>query len=172
MRTTKKIVLSAILSALCVAIIVIFSLLDMLNFSIAYICSIIIFFVLNELGWKWATMMYFVVSIILLLTIGFNNFAAFSFIFYFGHMPIIWKIFTKVPKVIAWISKMAISNALLISSYFIFKSIVVSEADTPLLLVLTLVLANVVYLLGYLLYDKLLKIYMLKLREKIAKYLK
>lgn len=172
MRTTKKIVLCAILSALGVAFIVVFSLLDLLHFSIAYLVSIMLLFVLTEMGWKWAAMMYAVISVILLVTIGFNNFAAFSFIFLIGHMPLIWKIFEKVPKIIAWLSKLAISNALLFTAYFVFKNIVVSQTDTTLILVITLILANIVYFLGYLLYDRLVRIYAFRIRPKLEKYLK
>ena len=171
MRPTKKLVLCGIFSSIGFGLIALGSLLETLNLAIAYIVSLIVLFIITELDWKYALGTYLVISTLLILILGFFNFASFSFVFYIGHMPIARYFFDKLPKLWSWVCKIVYGNILLLSSYFAFKNLLFTEAYTLPLLIAMFVLANLVYILGFLLYNSLVRIYTRRFREKIKKYL-
>lgn len=168
MKKTKKIVICAVLSALGFGLIALFSFFETLNISVAFIVSILIWFICVELDFKWAIMTYIVVSVLCVLLLGFSNFASFCFIFYIGHYPILKVLLDKLPKAISIILKIVITNALLVSSYFLFKQIIITEPVTPVILIVLLVGANLVYIIGDRFYDVIKLLYLKKFRRHVS----
>ena len=125
----------------------------------------LILFCLIELGYAAAFSVYAVISVISLLILP-NKWVAFYFVFFFGPMPITKKIFEKTGRVIF--------NAELVAFYFIVSALGFFDENeiSKLFAIAALILLNVVFLLSDILYGKLYRIYMVKYRHRIKKFLK
>ncbi len=173
MRRTKKITLCAVLSALCVAVMYIGSFIEVLDISVAAAASIVVFFCSEELGKKYAFAVYGAVSLLSFLLLP-QKWVAAYFALFFGIMPITKKLFEKTGKIFSWVLKLLAFNAEVFAFYFVAERLDFfeeNERSLPYLLVL-LVLANLVFALVDILYDRLQKIYEIKFRARVRKYLK
>ena len=95
MKNSKKIALSAILSALGVVIIFLGGLLGVLDISSACIVSFILLFIYIEIGKMHAILSYAVISVVGFLIGGQNLFAPACFAFFFGPMALTKFLFEK-----------------------------------------------------------------------------
>ena len=171
MRKTKKLALCSILSAIGVAFIVLGTFLEFIDVSVAFLVALIPLFCLAEMGIGWSLGVYAVISVLSILIVGPESFAAFCFAFFTGLWPVLKFLFEKLGKVWSWVVKILYINAMFMLAYFVFTSIL----DLPDLLwqkILYLVLGNFVFICADILYGRLLKIYFLKFRDRISKYLK
>ena len=75
---------------------------------------------------------------------------------------------------ISWILKFAVFNAELVAFYFIVSALGFFDENeiSKLFAIAALILLNVVFLLSDILYGKLYRIYMVKYRHRIKKFLK
>jgi len=149
------------------------SFLEIIDMSVAGLASLIILFCLIELGYAAAFSVYSVISVISLLILP-NKWVAFYFVFFFGPMPITKKIFEKTGREISWILKFAVFNAELVAFYFIVSALGFFDENeiSKLFAIAALILLNVVFLLSDILYGKLYRIYMVKYRHRIKRFLK
>ena len=96
------------------------------------------------------------------------------FAFFFGIMPVTKKVFEKTGKIFSWVLKVTVFNAEAFAFYFVAEKLDFfeeNETALPYLLVL-LALANLVFILVDILYDRVYKIYEIKFQARIRKYLK
>ena len=173
MKKTKKITLCAVLSALSVAVMYIGSLLEVLDISVACIASLVMLFCLEELGKKYAFAVYAAVSLLSFMLLP-QKWVAAYFAFFFGIMPVTKKVFEKTGKIFSWVLKVTVFNAEAFAFYFVAEKLDFfeeNETALPYLLVL-LALANLVFILVDILYDRVYKIYEIKFQARIRKYLK
>ena len=109
---TKKIALSAILSALGVIFLAIGSLIDVLDLSSAAIAGFVIVISVIEIQGKYPVLTYLVISVISALTLP-NKLPAVFFIFFAGFYPIFKAYVERFHYIIAWIVKFSIFNVFL-----------------------------------------------------------
>ena len=173
MKSTKKITLCAVLSALSVAIMYFGSLTEVFDISAACIASITVFFCVEELGKKYAFAVYSVVSVLSFIILPLKWVAAY-FTFFFGIMPVTKKTFEKTGKILSWVLKALVFNVEAFLFYFVAEKLDFfeeNEKTLPYLLVL-LIMANLVFVLADILYDRIYRMYQIKFQARIRKYLK
>ncbi|MBQ8403402.1 MAG: hypothetical protein IJX55_03125 [Clostridia bacterium] len=173
MRRTKKITLCAVLSALSVAVMYIGSFIEVLDISVACIASLVVLFCVEELGKKYAFAVYAAVSLLSFMLLP-QKWVAAYFAFFFGIMPITKKLFEKTGKILSWVLKVLVFNAEVFAFYFVAEKLDFfeeNETALPYLLVM-LVLANLVFVLVDVLYDRMYRIYKIRFQARVRKYLK
>ena len=111
-NTTKKIAVSAILSALAVIFLALGSLIEVLDLSSAAVAGFVIVVAVIELEGKYPVMIYFAVSILSILTLP-NKFPALFFIFFAGCYPIFKYHFERFHHIVAWVVKFSMFNIFL-----------------------------------------------------------
>lgn len=171
MKKTKKLAVSAVLSALGVALLFLGGLLGVLDISSACIVSFAVLFIYTEVGWLYAVISYAVISVLGFILGGTNLFAPFCFLCFFGPMALTKYLFEKTGKVLSWILKL---SAPMLTAFLLRKFLVVF-LEIPESIVFELAyyaLFFVIIWLTHLLYISLTRIYMFRYREKIIKFLK
>ena len=171
MKSSKKIALSAILSALGVVIIFLGGLIGILDISSACVVSFVLLFIYVEIGKTYAVLSYAVVSAVGFLICGQHLFAPACLTFFFGPMALTKFLFEKCGKVVSWILKLALPSAV-IFTVWLFARELLQLPQAPVWQIAYFVLAFITALLTQILYVRITRIYMFSLREKITKYLK
>ena len=173
MRKTKKLTVCAMLSALGVAILYLGNFMEILDLSVSCAASLIVVFCMEELGTKYSLATYAVISVLSFILLP-QKWISVYFILFFGIMPITKHVYEKTGKLFAWILKIVTFNIEIFLFYFVAEKLDFfeqSESSLPYLLAL-LAMANVVFILADVLYDKLSVIYRLKYQSRIRKFLK
>ena len=171
MKKTKKLVICAILSSIGVALILLGTFLQFIDVSVAFIVALIPLFCLAEFGIGWSIGVYLVISILSILIVGPESFAAFCFAFFTGLWPALKYLFEKQGKVWSWVVKMVYINVMFIISYLVFAYIL-QLPDVLWQKILYLVLGNLVFVLADIMYTRLMKLYFFNVRDKISRFLK
>lgn len=173
MKLTKKITLCAMLASLGVVILYIGSFLDVLDMSVSFMASVIIMFCMAEMGYAASFAVYAVISVISFLILP-QKWIAVYFTFFFGPWPITKRLFERTGRVVSWVLKFVFFNAELVAFYFVSSALGFFEDNkfSKVILAAAFVLVNIVFLLSDILYGKLYRIYMVKYRQRIKKFLK
>ena len=173
---TKKITLSAILSALGVIFLMLGSIIDVLDLSSAVLAGFTIAVGVIEIGGKYPAVMYTVISLLSLLILP-NKYPAVFFIFFGGFYPIFKAYLERFHYIIAWTVKFSMFNV-----FFVFMILTVrflSEKNflPPLeninflssfresLIFVGFVIANIVFLLYDIAMTKIITLYIVKIRK-------
>ncbi|MCL1859747.1 MAG: hypothetical protein FWF92_11020 [Oscillospiraceae bacterium] len=181
LNTTKKIALSAILSALGVIFLAIGSFIDVLDLSSAAIAGFVIVIAVIELGGHYPVMMYFVISILSVLVLP-NKYPALFFIFFGGFYPIFKASIERFHFVIAWAVKFSMFNIflaflILVINFLIkinfmpsFESL---ENDSLYKIfenfkIIVFIVANFVFLLYDIAMTRIINLYLIKIRKLIG----
>lgn len=170
MRSSKKIALSAIISALGVVVLFLGGLLNVLDITAACIVSFFVLFIYVEIGARYAVISYAVISLLGFLVCGSDLFAAFCFAGFFGPMAVTKFALEKLGKILSWICKILIPTALLALGW-IFGAEVLGFPDEKWMRIVFFVTMIAVAVIVQLLYDRLLRIYTFRFRDRIKKYL-
>ena len=173
MRKTKKISISAILSALSVVLLYLGSVLEVLDLSAAALASIAIVFAQIELKNPYPYLIYFTVSLLAVLLLP-SKFSAMVYVFFGGIYPIIKEFAERRPgivclliKVLGFLVLMLIASLALVYIFLLPKAELFSTyyAVVFLLCCVTFVLYD--YALTV-----LISLYFRRLRKKIQRYLR
>lgn len=171
MKKTKKLALSAVLSAIGVVILFLGGLLGVLDISSACIASFIVLFIAVEMNQTYALISYVVISLLGLLVCGENLFAPICFAALFGPMAVTKYWFEKTGRVVSWILKLALPAATLSITY-VFWAEILEIPDKMWLKVIYASMAFLIVWLTHMLYIMMTRIYFRRYRDKISKYLK
>ncbi len=124
-KRTKKLTLGAMLAALGAVLLLLGSLFQIIDLSMAAIASFVCVIAVIEIGSGWAWMIYGVVGIISVLLRP-ASFAPWVYIAFLGYYPIIKEKIERLKKPISWTLKMVSFNVALILScvvmYFLFTA--------------------------------------------------
>ncbi len=124
-QKTKKLTFGAMLAALGAVLLLLGSLFQVLDLSMAAIASFVCVIAVIELGTSWAWMIYGVVGVISVLLRP-TSFAPWVYVAFLGYYPIIKEKIEKLKKPFAWVIKMICFNAALIvccvAVYFLFTA--------------------------------------------------
>ena len=181
-QKTKKMALGAILSALGVVFLLLGSLIETLDLSMAALASFFCIFAVIELGGKYPWLIYAVTSLLSLLLVPYSM-GGWFYLLFFGYYPILKEKLEKLKRPISWIIKVAVFNlALLIGiliAFFLFfgqteeKGIIDAftyvfggEGAGVWMAVGIYLLANVVFIVYDVALTRLITFYFIKLRHR------
>ena len=167
---------AAMVTALCCVILSLGTVFETMDLSFAAISALVIWIVLLEFGKTTAWSAYIATGLISMLLIP-SKYPALFFICITGWYPMIKlslsKRFKKKP--LQWFFKLAIFNISAIASvvviYFFGELLGISmgEKATRVYLIITLSTANFAFIITDILMDKLVIVYIYKLRDKLKK---
>jgi len=174
-KNTKKIALSAILSATGVILLFFGSLVEVLDLSSAAAAGFVVVVAVIELGKSYPVMIYFAVSVLSFLTLP-NKFPALFFIFFGGLYPIFKYYFERFHPAVAWALKFSMFNIFLafmiLSVNFLVGRGVLSLSGEGYLSdffgnfkIVVFLLANFVFLLYDIAMTGVINLYIIKIRK-------
>lgn len=164
MKNTKKLVFSAILSALAVVFMYIGALFDVLDLSVAALASMCVALVLAELGARWAFLVYAVAAVLSFLLLPVKT-PAILFSGFIGFYPITKSVFERrLHGVWQWAAKLLLLNVCTGAMLLVLRLFAVSAAWFE---ILTLALANLVFIVYDIALSRLLRAYVLAWRKKL-----
>jgi len=178
---TKKIALSAILSALGVIFLAIGSLIEVLDLSSAAIAGFVIVIAVIEFGGHYPVMMYFVISVISVLVAP-NKYPALFFIFFGGFYPIFKAYIDRFHYIVAWVVKFSLFNIILavlilavnfLTRIEILPSFESFDEDSLYnflrnFKIIVFVVANFAFLLYDIAMTRIINLYIIKIRKLIG----
>ncbi len=178
MRKTKKLALASLCAALSVVFLSVGALLEVLDMSAALLASFLVLFCFLEMGYRCAAAVFAVTSLLAIILMP-QNTAPWMFALLFGYLPISKFGFEKLfGKVFSWIPKLILFNALYAAVIFLLGGLFGFTVENAFgippyaVFIAFFAVGNLVHLLCDILYGRLAKIYLLKFRERFARYLK
>lgn len=165
-KEIKKISLSAIFSALIVVMILLGTFIDVLDITVAAICSLIVYIIQLETKGKYPFLVYLTASVLSLIFAPLST-ATLYFIGFFGYYPIVKLLLIKRNKKIRKLICTAVFNLAMIILFLLFKAVFALQNEPPAMYIALLVTVNVFFLCFDYLHDVFAFIYFKKLRNKI-----
>ena len=170
---TRKVAISAMLSALGVVILYLGSIINVLDLTTVAIASLFIFFAVIELGAPFQYLIYAATGILSVLILP-DKFAALAYLLFGGIYPVFKEAVERLNKIVAWVLKFGFFNAVI--SLIIAVSVYImhiEDAESGFTIALY-GLGNVVFLLYDIATTKLITLYLFSLRRrlKIERYLR
>lgn len=163
---TKAIAVSALLSAVCVVLMGIGSIVEVIDLSLATLASISVIFAVIEFGGMYPWLMYFVTSVLSLLILP-NKFPAVAFFLFLGYYPILKEKIERCSRGIRIALKMSIFNIAMGMIFLVMKLLMIPFAK-GYLLVGAIVFLN----LTFWFYDYALSVMITAYIHKLRKRLK
>lgn len=165
---TKRLTVSAMLSALGVVLLWLGSMLEVLDISMAVIASLFCVFAVIEYGGSAPWMVFGVTSVLSALLLPSKAPAA-MYILFFGYYPIIKEKLERRPRITAWLLKEAIFNValalmLVLSHLLLFPGVVMG--DMLLYYFGLALIAEVVFPIYDLALTRLITLYLFRLRKR------
>ncbi len=179
---TKKLTLSALLSAMGVVLLIIGAFVEVLDLSMAALASFFCIFAVIELGRGYSWMIYGVTGILAIIFMP-QGLGGWFYILFFGYYPIVKEKVEKLTRTLSWIFKLLIFNAAItvygVISYFLFLGeleILLSEFSALLggkpsgaaLFAVIYAILNIVFVIYDIALTRLITLYFLKLRKKFG----
>ena len=173
MRKTKKISISAILSALSVVLLYLGSVLEVLDLSAAALASIAIVFAQIELKNPYPYLIYFTVSLLAVLLLP-SKFSAMVYVFFGGIYPMIKEFAERRPGVSCLLIKAAgFLVLMLIAALALVYIFLLPKAELfSTYYIAVFLLCCVTFVLYDYALTVLISLYFRKLRKKIQRYLR
>lgn len=172
----RYIATASMLTALCCVVLSMGTVIETMDLSFAAISCLILWISLLEFGKKTAWIVFFATSVISILLIP-SKFPAIFFICITGWYPMVkFELSKRIKKkILLWICKFAVFNLSAACSvavvYFLgsWLGIQPGEEMTKIYLAALLVIANFAFMITDILMDKLVVVYIYKLRDKLKK---
>lgn len=164
------------LTALCCVILSLGTVFETLDLSFAAITALIIWIALLEFGKKTAWSVFFATAVLSLLVIP-SKFPAIFFTCITGWYPMVKLSLSKKikKKTVLWVCKLLVFNFAafisLVVIYFLgsFLGIEAGEETTRIYLTITMITADFAFIITDILMDKLVIVYIYKVRDKLKK---
>ena len=167
MKSTKKIALAGIFTALCVVFLFIGSLFQTLDLSAAAVGSIIVLITFIELGNGWAFGVYAAASILSMLLLP-NKTAAIVFTVFAGFYPIVKVWLNKIkPFALSFTVRIVCFNAMLTALIFVAKRFLGLEEDYLNFGVIIYALCNIAFIAYDFALERIAITYNIRIRPKI-----
>ncbi len=172
----RYIATASMLTALSCVILSLGTVLETLDLSFAAITALVLWIALLEFGKKTAWSVFFATSVLSMLIIP-SKFPAIFFICITGWYPMVkFALSRKIKKKsLLWFFKLLIFNiaaSISLAVIYIFGSflgIELGDEATKMYLIITMLTANFAFIITDILMDKLVVVYIYKLREKLKK---
>ena len=173
MKKTKRLALSAILAALSVVILYLFTLLGIFDLCGLLLSSLLVLFCMMSAEGIYPYLMYGVVSLLSLLLLPDKSIAV-LYILLGGPYPLLKFRLDKLPKVPGYLLKFLWLNGVAVLTFLLARFVFLSaEAEiNPLWEVLFLLAANFCFLLYDVLLRRCVRYYFIKIQPRIQRLLK
>ena len=171
MKKTKKLTLTALLAALAVVVLLLGSFIEVVDLSAAALASFLVVFAFLELGCGYAVLLWAVATLLSLLLFPGGASLFFGAI---GLYPLLKSVLEKLPPVIEWCLKV-LCCAVILTAYIVLGKFVLMLPDEVLngwLMWVFIALASAVFILYDLALSRLITYYSLRIRPRIARFLK
>ena len=166
MNSTRKLALSAVLSALSVVLLFVGSASQVLDLSCAALCSVIVIFAIIELRGPWPYLIYAVTSLLSVLLLP-DKFAAVIYLLFAGYYPAVKRLIEKLRRPIPeWIIKIVLFNGALSLIIWTSKRILGLPDEEIAFSVIVYAVCNAVFILYDIAMTKLITFYYIKLRPR------
>ena len=171
----QRVSFTALISALCVAIMSVSRIVPIGIYALPPVCSVFIMIILIEFGVKWA-LGSFIVSA-LLSAIFANPESSMVYIVFFGYYPIAKMYLERINNlVLKWIAKIILFNAVIVSGYLLLNLVVpvIEEFFTQgkLIFIFIIIAAQIMFVMYDVCISKLSVTYFQKYHNVIRKILK
>lgn len=144
---TKKLVLSGIMTALCVMFLYLSCIIPTNTIFLFLFSTIFIAIIVVECGTYFAFSAYLSVSILSLLILP-NKLLALYFILFFGYYPIIKLFIERLNNIyIEWIIKIISFNLALIIAYFVVKSLFFNLLNFKISFPILIILSEIIFII-------------------------
>lgn len=165
-KEIRLIAVSAIFSALIVALLIFGTFIELFDITVAAICTFAVYIILLEAKKKYAFLVYLTSGILSLIFVPLSS-ATLYFVGFFGYYPLIKFLMRKMPKLLRKIICILIFNTTMAGLMLLFKAVfALAEEPATIYILLFLTLNVVFFCIDYLL-DIFPIIYIKKLRNKI-----
>ena len=163
---TKRLVISALMSALGVVFLYFGSLVEVMSISMAVIASVCVILAVTEFGGAYPWLIYAVTSTASILVLPRKE-AAIAYILFFGFYPILKGRLEKKNKLLSWIFKELIFNCALAIDLLLSSLLLTAGNAEPLpIFIAYIVLAEIAFPLYDLALQRVVLMYMRKIRPK------
>ena len=164
---TKRLVVSALMSALGVVFLYLGALVEVASLSMAVIASMCVILVAAEYGGAYPWLVYAVTSTASLLLLP-NKEAAVAFALFFGFYPIIKRWLDQKKRLASWIIKELIFNAALALDVLLSMLLLTAGNAEPLPIIIAyIVIAEIAFPLYDFALSRVVLIYTRKIRPKL-----
>ena len=174
MKETKKLTLSAILTALGVVIMLLGAVIEVLDLSVGAIASLIVVFVFVEIGKPYHWLVWICTSLLTALIYP-GSALWVEYLLIFGIYPILKSYIEKLPRWSRWPVKLAYINAVVAFLAFAMEKLLgipFFEDEGAWMRALFWILLNVAFVLYDFFLKVLLRAYFVKYRERILSLIK
>ncbi len=166
-KRTRRLAISAILSALGVVILYLGALIEVLDLSVAVIASFLCVLAVLEMGGAWPWLIYAVTSILSLVLLPLKT-AAIVFVVFAGYYPIVKAYYERLSRVLSWVLKLvhfgvALTVLVLVSRFLLPDPI----TEKPLFLVVIYLVGTFVFVLYDVALTRVISLYLFKLRDRL-----
>ncbi len=165
-NSIKKITLCSILSALAVVLIFLGSAVEMLDITVASVCSLIVYISMIECGKKYSFLVYWVASVLAFIFTSTTT-TTLYFIAFFGYYPILKYYLRKLPKPLKKTICAVIFNVIMALLMLIFKAVFGLKGEPYYIYILLLLAENLFFFCFDYLLDVFYFIYLRFIRSKI-----
>ena len=166
-KKTQAVAFSGIISALCVVLLYLGSIIDVLDYSVSALCGILVTLISVEFGNRTGIGVWIVSSILSLLLLP-QKFSALLFILFCGWYTFVKKIYETLPCALSWVLKLITFNAVLSAIFFITLKVLLIENVGIVTIIGTTALSNFVFVIYDILLTKLTFLYIVSWRKRLT----
>lgn len=170
-RKTKRLTLSALFTALSVAILLVASFLDMADLSVSLLASFLLALAMIELGTPNAFMIYLGTSILSLIFLP-RRFIAGIYLLFSGLYPLVKPYFDRLRPPFRQLLKLLYFNLALVVVLAAARFLFAIETYAGWMLALFFLIANAAFLLDDLLLSRLTLLYLTRYRHRFRRWFK
>ena len=164
---TRRLTTCAMLSALGVVLLWVGSVVEVVDISMAVIASLLCVFAVIEYGKSAPWLVFFVTGILSLILLPQKTPAVMDLVF-FGYYPILKEKLEKLPRGVAWLLKEAVFHVALVLLLLLSRYLLLGgEAQTTLLYVTLVIMAEIAFPLYDIGLTRLISLYLFKLRKRL-----
>ena len=174
MRTTKKLTLSSVMTALGAVIIALGAMVEVLDLTVCALASLIVVFIYLEIGSPYTWLTWLATSLITFFIFP-GKPIWLNYFLIFGIYPLLKAYIEKLPKAVWLLVKLAYANAVIWAMLFLMNlifGISLFEKDILWLKIALYAVMNVAFVAYDLFITVSVRIYFVKIRPKIANMLK
>lgn len=174
MKTSFKVSLSGVVAALSLVFMLLTSVIPFGTFAFPAFAGMLLVSIVIELGFSWAFVVYFGVSVLSLLMLT-DKEAALYYVVFLGFYPVVKGLIEKISsKVLQYIVKFAIFNICMVLAFYLSiyvfsipkESFEICGVYLPYVFLL---LANIVFVVYDLCVTRIVTIYLLKIHKLLVK---
>ena len=171
MERTKRLAVCALLSALGVVVLLLGTVIDVMDLSMAVIASLFCVFAVIEYGGASPWLVFSVTGLLAFLVLPYGTPALFYGCF-FGYYPILKEKFERLNRPLSWVCKEAVFHVALVAIVLILRFLLMTPdlmGVSPWLWVAMAIAAELIFILYDIALTRLTRFYLWKLRRYFTK---